>query len=204
VASLTAFISICIAMSIGVVSPGPSFVLVAKTSLSEGRAVGIGSALGMGLAGALYALLAVLGLAAALTRFPDLFTVIRFLGGAYLAYIAVGMFVHAKNPLPSSATVVTKPRSGLMQGAITQLSNPKTVVFYSSVFAALMPSQPDLWLLVALPLAMGLIETGWYVLVATFFASESAAALYEQRKTAIDRTAGAVMLLLAGKLLFFP
>jgi hypothetical protein len=91
-----------------------------------------------------------------------------------------------------------------MQGAITQLSNPKTVVFYSSVFAALMPSQPDLWLLVALPLAMGLIETGWYVLVATFFASESAAALYEQRKTAIDRTAGAVMLLLAGKLLFFP
>lgn len=203
-ASLTAFISICIAMSIGVVSPGPSFVLVAKTSLSEGRAVAIGSALGMGLAGACYALLAVLGLAAALTNFPDLFTVIRFLGGAYLAYLAVSMFIHAKRPLPSSASVVTKPRSGLMQGTITQLSNPKTVVFYSSVFAALMPAQPDLWLLIALPVALGLIETGWYVLVATFFASDSASALYSRRKAVIDRTAGVVMLLLAAKLLLIP
>ena len=161
------------------------------------------TAFGMGIAGSVYALLAVFGLATALHNVPILFNVIRFLGGGYLAYIAYSMIRHSSAPMPVGVQS-SKGSSGLMQGLITQFSNPKTVVVYASVFAALLPMHPDLWLLIALPITIGLIEVSWYLLVATLFANGSASALYERRKTAIDRTAGSVMMLLAIKLLLLP
>jgi threonine/homoserine/homoserine lactone efflux protein len=184
-------------------SPGPSFVLVAKTALSAGRRSAVMTAFGMGIAGSVFALLAVFGLATALNNVPILCTLIRFLGGGYLGFIAYSMIRHSTEPMPTSVQSA-KGRSGLVQGLITQFSNPKTVVVYASVFAALLPTKPDLWLLIALPITIGLIETGWYLLVATLFAGGSASALYERRKTAIDRIAGSVMLLLALKLLLLP
>lgn len=201
--SLSAFIAISLAMCVGAMSPGPSFVLVAKTALSAGRRSAVMTAFGMGIAGSVYALLAVFGLATALNNFPLIFTVIRFLGGGYLAYIAYSMIRHSTEPMPTNAEP-NQGQSGLVRGLITQFSNPKTVVVYASVFAALLPAKPDLWLLIALPITIGLIETGWYLLVATLFAGGSASALYERRKTTIDRIAGSVMLLLAIKLLLLP
>ena len=201
--SLYAFIAICLAMSIGAMSPGPSFVLVAKTALSDGRRVATMTAVGMGIAGGVYALLAVFGLASALGSLPIMYNLIRFLGGAYLAFIAYSMIRHSSEPLPASVHS-PKSSSGFLQGLVTQLGNPKTVVVYASVFAALMPAKPDAWLLVTLPITIGAIETGWYLLVATLFANPSASAIYAKRKTLIDRLAGVVMLLLAVKLLLLP
>lgn len=201
--SLAAYLAISSAIIVGAISPGPSFIIVAKTSLSAGRRVAQSTALGIGIAGTIYAALAAIGLATALHSYPMLFTAIKYLGGGYLAYIAVAMLRFARTPLDESAASISSEQ-GFRKGFITQLSNPKTIVVYASVFAALMPAKPQLWLLITQPLTIGLIEIVWYFLVARMFASAAAASLYARRKPLIDSLAGGVMLLLAAKLLLLP
>jgi threonine efflux protein len=99
------------------------------------------------------------------------------------------------------------PRSGIsvsrafLLGLITQLSNPKTSIVYASIFAALMPPAPPLWLLFALPPMLFCIEAGWYAVVAFVFSGSRARQIYARLKLWIDRGAGAVMGALGLKLM---
>jgi threonine/homoserine/homoserine lactone efflux protein len=84
----------------------------------------------------------------------------------------------------------------------TQLSNPKTALFYGSVFATLLPVAPPAWLLASLPPLIFLVEAGWYATVALAFSSDRPRAAYLRAKAGIDRTAGVVMGGLGLRLLF--
>jgi threonine/homoserine/homoserine lactone efflux protein len=154
----------------------------------------------MALAGSLYALVAVLGVAALLSATPLAFLIVKVIGAIYLGYIGYSMIRHAAASLGSPDGSDTK--AGLWTGLIVQLSNPKTIVVYTAVFAALMPKDPDGWLLGALPLSIGLIEGGWYTLVAAVFARPWASRRYASAKKPIDRFAGALMILLALRLVW--
>jgi threonine/homoserine/homoserine lactone efflux protein len=58
------------AILIGAVSPGPSFVLVARTAIAVSRSAGMATALGMGVGGLIFAGAALLGLHVVLTAVP--------------------------------------------------------------------------------------------------------------------------------------
>ncbi len=205
---MTAFavlLSILAAITIGAISPGPSFVLVSRISIASSRTHGLASALGMGVGGALFAALAVLGLTALLMQFEWLYLMLKLLGGAYLVYIAIRIWRGASEPLALADT--NAPTGGLsisrafLLGLITQLSNPKTSIVYASIFAALMPPAPPLWLLFALPPMLFCVEAGWYAVVAFVFSGSRARLIYVRLKLWIDRGAGAVMGALGLKLM---
>ncbi|PSH64885.1 threonine transporter [Phyllobacterium brassicacearum] len=205
---MTAFavlLSILAAISIGAISPGPSFVLVSRIAVASSRTHGLASALGMGVGGALFAALAVLGLTALLMQFEWLYLLLKLLGGAYLVYIAIRIWRGASEPLALSGSIETA--SGIsvsrafLLGLITQLSNPKTSIVYASIFAALMPPSPPLWLLLALPPMLFCVEAGWYAVVAFAFSGSRARLIYGRLKLWIDRGAGAVMGALGLKLM---
>ena len=196
-----AYLAICLAMATGAISPGPSFVVVARTSLAHGRKQGMKVALGMGLAGLAYALIAELGIGALVKSNPTIFLVFKIVGSLYLAYLGVMMLRHARETLGGNTNGV-EPASGFFQGLRTQLSNPKTVIVYASIFAALMPRSPEPWLFVALPITIGLIESAWYLVVATLFATSRASSAYAKAKAPIDMVAGSVIILLAVSLAF--
>jgi threonine/homoserine/homoserine lactone efflux protein len=197
--SWIAFFAISGAITLGAMSPGPSFIVVAQAALSKGRRVGFLTAIGIALAGALFALVAVLGVAALLSATPLAFLIVKLFGAIYLGYIGYSMIRHAATNLNSPGNSFAA-KSGLWSGLIVQLSNPKTIVVYTAVFAALMPKDPDSWLLAGLPLSVGLIEGAWYTLVAFVFARPWARSRYEGAKTVIDRVAGGLMILLAIRL----
>lgn len=194
-----AFWTISIAIAVGAMSPGPSFIFVARTAMQAGRRSGLKTALGMGLAGLLFATMAALGLAALLVAAGPVFIALSFLGAAYLAYVGVSMLIHAKSPLKVGRDANSQGQ-GVWSGFRTQVSNPKTVVVYASVFASVMPHSPEPWLLVALPFTIGIIEGVWYVVVATLFSLKQASTAYAKAKPVIDRIAGALMIALALKL----
>ncbi|GAB7548301.1 LysE family transporter [Cupriavidus sp. CuC1] len=89
----------------------------------------------------------------------------------------------------------------LLSGFATQLSNPKTAVVYASVVAALLPAQVPAPLLLALPLMVFAIETGWYAIVAIALSSAGPRAFYLRFKLWLDRAAGGVMALLGIRLI---
>jgi threonine/homoserine/homoserine lactone efflux protein len=94
-----AILSILGTLLIGAISPGPSFVLVARTAVAASRRDGLAAALGMGVGGVVFGGLALLGLSAVLTQVPWLYAGFKLLGGLYLAYLAVRLWRGAARPI---------------------------------------------------------------------------------------------------------
>jgi threonine/homoserine/homoserine lactone efflux protein len=194
---------IFLALLAGVVSPGPSFVQVARIAVSRSRADGLAAALGMGLGALVFAALALAGLQALLAALPGVYTALKVVGGLYLMWIAINIWRGARQPLQMGGDMGAAHRTVLQsfrQGLVTQLSNPKIVVVYSSVFAALLPAQFPLPAALLVLAGVLVMETGWYAVVAVVLSSSVPRAAYLRSKTVVDRTAAGAMGLLGLRL----
>ena len=92
------FVSLVIsgAILIGAISPGPTFVLVARTAVASSRKDAIFASLGIGLGGIIFSLLALAGIHVLLSNIPILYIVFKIAGGLYLLYIAYLIWSHSK------------------------------------------------------------------------------------------------------------
>lgn len=195
------------AMAVGAMSPGPSFVMVARTAVAS-RSDGLAAALGMGAGGLAFSIAALAGLQAAFLAVPGLYLAIKAFGGAYLIYLGFRIWRGARQPLAITPDTDASPRrqgrSGrtFLLGLATQVSNPKTAVVYASIFAAFLPREVPLVLALAVPAVIFCIETGWYAIVALALSSAAPRAAYLRYKTWIDRAAGGVMGLLGLRLVW--
>ncbi|MBF0305320.1 MAG: LysE family transporter [Alphaproteobacteria bacterium] len=195
-AATLALPGILAAVLLGAMSPGPSFLLVARIAIAGSRRDGLAAALGMGLGAVLFGALALFGLHAILAQVAWLRRSLEVLGGLYLLWLAVTLWRGAGHP-----ATMTAPAGGHSAGLVrsfalglaTQISNPKTAVVYGGIFAALLPADPPVWLLTSLPPAILLIEAGWYAVVAVAFSSGRPRAAYLSSKGWLDRAAGSVM-----------
>jgi threonine/homoserine/homoserine lactone efflux protein len=195
------------AIALGAMSPGPSFVMVARTAVASSRANGLAAALGMGIGGIAFAAMALFGLKTVLAAVPWLHAVLQIGGGSYLAYLGYRIWQGANSPLvmAQGAQVRQEPhqswRRSFALGLGTQLSNPKTAIFYGSIFASLLPPDIPFALAVLLPVMVFCIEAGWYGMVALLLSAAAPRAAYLRYKGWIDRVAGGVMALLGIRLL---
>jgi threonine/homoserine/homoserine lactone efflux protein len=195
--------SILGALTVGVVSPGPSFLMIARISVARSRRDGLAASVGMGIGGVIFAVLALLGLRTLILAVPTVYLALRIAGAIYLIYLGIRIWRSATTLLADTAVTKTQStlRGSFVRGLLTQLSNPKTAVVYGSIFAALLPANlPKLGVLL-LPCLVFTIETGWYAVVAYTLSSASPRNVYLRAKTTLDRIAGGVMGLLGVKLL---
>ena len=199
---LTALLGIVAALSIGVVSPGPSFVMVARVAAGASRARGLATALGMGAGGMLFGAAALLGLQGIFNAVPGLYIGLKVLGGLYLCYLGWRVWRSAADTIAVDAGTTTSGKAvgSFWLGLTTQLSNPKTAIVYASVFAAFLPQHYSPAFAAALLLAVFVVETGWYALVAFVLSSPLPQRAYLACKRWVDRTAGVVMVGLGLKL----
>jgi threonine/homoserine/homoserine lactone efflux protein len=197
-----AILAIAAAIAIGAASPGPSFVMVVRTAVAKSRADGLAAALGMGVGGVIFCALALFGMRAVFAQAEWLYIAFKLAGGCYLVYLAWRIWRSADQPLAQENASIVEGRAfrSFLLGLGTQLSNPKTLVFYGSVFA-LLPADLPIWGDLVLPPIIMTIETGWYTLVALAFSLPQPRAAYLRWKGKIDRLAGAVMAALGLKLI---
>ena len=134
---------------LAVISPGPSFLITARTSAAQSRADGIKVALGLGAGTVVWSSAALLGLNAVFHAVPALFVGMKIAGALFLLYIAWMIFTHAADPLKIEGAGARLPNP-FLKGFLTQISNPKVAVFFGSVFIAMLPSQVPLWMTVTL------------------------------------------------------
>jgi threonine/homoserine/homoserine lactone efflux protein len=197
-----AVLAIAAAIAIGAASPGPSFVMVVRTAVAKSRTHGLAAALGMGVGGVIFCALALFGMRAVFAQAEWLYVAFKLAGGCYLIYLAWRIWRSADQPLSQEGAAIVEGRAfrSFLLGLGTQLSNPKTLVFYGSVFA-LLPADLPIWGDLVLPPIIMAIETGWYTLVALAFSLPQPRAAYLRWKSKIDRLAGAVMAALGLKLI---
>lgn len=198
-----AFLGILAALAMGAASPGPSFVLVARTAVARSRADGVAAAVGMGAGGVMFAALALGGLYALLGTVGWLYLGLKMLGGGYLLLLAWRLWRGAGDPMAVRLDGAGEPPRfwrSLGLGLATQISNPKTALVYGGIFAALLPVEPPGWIMAALPPAVFVIEAGWYTLVAVMFSAPAPRAAYLRGKGWFDRAAAAALGLLGARL----
>lgn len=188
------------ALTLGAMSPGPSFVFVARTAVAVSRRQALAVALGMGLGAVLFAVLVMLGWQALLTEVPQLYAALKLAGGAYLVWQAIaiwrsarGTVAIAENPAAPAGVAARSWAGWMVRGFLTQVSNPKTAVVYGGVFAALLPRSLPAGILVALPVGVFVIEAGWYAIVALALSAAGPRRAYLRGKYTVDRLAGLVL-----------
>lgn len=202
--NLTAIIGISTALAMGAASPGPSFVMVARTAASSTSANGLCAALGMGIGGLTFAIASLLGLHGLFLAVPSLYWIFKVVGGLYLAYLGVRIFRGANEGLvadvPEQELGSAAPMRFVVLGFGTQLSNPKTAIVYASVFAAFLPANATLAFNLTVASLVFFVEAGWYSLVAVVLSSTGPRTAYLRLKAWVDRVAGGIMVALGLKL----
>lgn len=145
-------------------TPGADVAFAAASGMSGGPRTGIAAAFGVALGGLTHLAFAVLGLTAALMALPHAYDVIRYIGAAYLAYLAFKAWT-----APALATQDTGENSlysAIKRGFLTNLLNPKVALFILALlpqFTA--PGAGPIWQQM---LILGLIfnTTGFLITVA--------------------------------------
>ena len=188
-----------------VVSPGPNFIIVTQASIRSTRRSGLVSASGVALASASWAVAALSGVSVLFETAAWLYATLKLLGGAYLVYLGVQSWRHAKEPLVINVTEPVKNDSSWHSfriGFMTNLTNPKAVVFFGSIFAALLTPSLPLWVRA---MAVGVVffnALWWYSLVAVMFSVVKVQRAYARAKRHIDRVVGGFLALLGFRLMF--
>jgi len=124
------------------VTPGPDTAYIVGRSVSQGRAAGLLSALGVSAGCCVHVLAVAFGLTALLAASTVAFTVIKVVGAAYLIYLGGRMLLAPpeRDDAPdqqAEASAIKRPRplkSLFMQGFLTNVLNPKVVLFFLSFF----------------------------------------------------------------------
>ncbi len=187
---------------LAVASPGPAFVATLRVAVSDSRRASVMHAVGLALAAYTWAVAAMAGMQALLAQAVWLYRIVEFGGGLYLVYIGIQGWRHAGAPMPVASFEATglSALQALRRGYALNIANPKVIVFFASIFAAMLPPVMPLWFKLLVLIIVGIDEGLWYTLLALAFSTKPAQATYRRAKGSIDRTAGSVMLLFGGKL----
>ena len=127
-ATLTMFL---VASLMLVVTPGPAVMYVVARGLHQGRPAGLVSALGIEVGTLVHVLLATLGVSALLVSSGLAFTLVKYLGAAYLICLAVRTFQHREQVAQVEGGTSTRSLGRLFaHGVAVEILNPKTALFF--------------------------------------------------------------------------
>lgn len=138
--SILGFLPYAIALSIAAAIPGPGIAAAVGKALGSGFRPAFWFVGGLVLGDLTYLSFAVLGLSAIASTFSGFFTVVKFAGAAYLAWLAWSFWRAGIDPAKMDATTGKSLWSSFAGGYSVTMSNPKTIIFYM----ALLPSVVDL------------------------------------------------------------
>lgn len=177
--------------------PGLDFALIVRATLLGGRRRGWWTATGIGLASAVQGLAVALGLGAAIVRFHPIFLAIRWAGVAYLAWLgftALRTALRGDYPDPALPPAPGSAWTGLRQGMVCNLTNPKILVFFLALLPQFVGPQDSLLTWVAHAWLLPLVGTAWLFAVATFLAAIRRLVLRRQVRRTADAITGVVLL----------
>lgn len=152
--------------------PGPDMALVLQTSIGRGVRSGFAAAGGLGLARATHVTLSACGVAALLRNAPWLYDVVRYGGAVYLAWVGIQIFRSPVFALPdgkgavdttraaknAAASGESRPlRAAFVKGLLTNLLNPKALLFCSVLLPQFVRPQAG-------PVALQMVELGLVLL----------------------------------------
>lgn len=179
------------------ISPGADFVMVTRNSIFYGRKAGLYSALGISLAIWVHVAYSIAGLALIISNSLILFSLIKYLGASYLIYIGYKTFTSKSLPEAKKKDIEKYLSSfkAFKIGFITNVLNPKTTIFFLSIFTQLVNIDTPIYIQLTYGLIICLAHLFWFVLVSYFFSHPLLLDKFNMYKNIIEKVVGSVLIL---------
>ncbi|WP_295628123.1 LysE family translocator [uncultured Corynebacterium sp.] len=159
---------------VGMTSPGPDIFLILRMA-TRSRRHALAAVAGIVTGVTVWVTLTVVGVAAVLATRPTLMGAIQLLGGAYLSYMGARMLlgalagireVRAGGAAPVGAAALGSLGSAYRRGLLTNLSNPKIVLFFAAVLSQFMPVGAPMWVQLVYIAALVFSSLLWFGFIA--------------------------------------
>ena len=199
------FGTVALAHALAVASPGPDFAMVVRQSLAFGRPAGLWTAAGIGSGIFFHVAYGLFGLNWLTQRYPQSLFFLGVAGALFLLWMG-SQAVRAQPAPEAAAEELPPPQPGDYAkffgiGVLTNVLNPKAVLFFVALFTAVVTGPVSTVLKVALGAWIPFATFGWFAFVALMLGNPAARRRLRGFAHWIDRAMGAVLLLLGAGML---
>lgn len=178
-------------------APGPDFFFVSRTALPGRLRHLIESASGVSIGILIWATLTLLGLNLLFEQLPYTKWVIMTVGALYLFKLAVDIYRSARHPFDEIAASGEQLQHVLMKGILTNLANPKAVIYFTSIFSSIPGIENSKGLLAQILILIMVESLVWFFLIGKLFTLASIRRYYSQNRYWVDYFSAAVFALFA-------
>jgi threonine/homoserine/homoserine lactone efflux protein len=194
------FLMVAGAHLLAVMSPGPDFALICRNSLAYSRRAGVLAAGGLGLGILVHVAYCIFGVRELMAVSHVILRSLQYAGAAYLVYIGVRSLL-ARRPAAAHDEAMIRampPGHAVRTGFITNVTNPKAMLFFMALFAMISPQTPRM-IQMLYGLEMSIATFAWFAFVATVLSAPPIRRRFLGMSVWIERAMGVVLIVLGVK-----
>lgn len=198
----SSLISLALLYLAALIIPGPNLLLLTHTAASSSRRAALGVAFGIATGTFMWVAVAVFGVQKIFDAAPALQTGLRAVGGLYLLYLGFSLFrsmwvdrraVSDASEAPVNPEGEAGQRTYFRKGLLTNLTNPKSLAFWTSVAVVSLDPNAALVTRISAVMMVGLMGLVWHIGLACLFSTPPARRAYMRAKPVLSLITGAVM-----------
>ena len=195
--------TICLLHFVAQLSPGPDILLIAKSAASTTRQNALKVIAGISAGIVVWVVLTLAGFTVLIDQFPWIQQALMLLGGMFLAKMGWAMLkggVHSfknRHQTDDDTNGQMQAKNYFMLGLWTNLSNPKTLIYFSSVFSLALSSSASDYLKAQLAVIIPLQTFVTFALLMLLISQPKIKTLYQRSVSYIDMISGGLFLLFA-------
>ncbi|MGL5004537.1 MAG: LysE family transporter [Casimicrobium sp.] len=196
----TALATVMVLHWVVLVTPGANVLLISQLAASGHKRGAFYASLGVCTVTFVWAALAILGLSAVFSAVPKLRIAVQIAGGAYLIYVATRLWRAGQSGGSKDARKLAAwPAYRL--GFLTNITNPKSALFFASVFATALPHDANATVLIVATALVVINALIWHLFLALAFSHPRVQAGYAKQRTWLNRIAAAIVGAMGSRLL---
>ncbi|WP_216938063.1 MULTISPECIES: LysE family transporter [unclassified Acinetobacter] len=195
--------TICLLHFVAQLSPGPDILLIAKSAASTTRQNALKIIAGISAGIVLWVVLTLAGFTVLIDQFPWIQQVLMLFGGMFLAKMGWAMLkggLHSfknRDQADDDVNGQMQAKNYFMLGLWTNLSNPKTLIYFSSVFSLALSSSASDYLKAQLAVIIPLQTFVTFALLMLLISQPKIKTLYQRSGSYIDMISGGLFLIFA-------
>jgi len=200
------YLTIMLAFGVGAVSPGPDFAMVLRQSIAHGRGAAMFTSAGIASAILVHGTYTILGVGLVVSQSLLLFSVLKYVGAAYLIWLGVSAIRAAAPEAPKDIEAPARremtPLKAYSIGFLTNLLNPKAVLFFLALFTTLVSASTSIGAQGFYVASMAAMLCAWFILVSVFFTTARVRTAFYRLGQWFNRIIGAALIFLAIRVAF--
>lgn len=200
------YLSLMFAFGIGAVAPGPDFAMVLRQSIAHGRGAALFTSAGIASAIFVHGTYTILGVGLVVSQSLLLFSFLKYAGVAYLLWLGVSALRAPAPKAPNDIDAPTRqsmgPAKAFSIGFLTNLLNPKAVLFFLALFTSLVSASTSVGAKSFYVASMAVLLCSWFMLVSVFFTTKPVRSAFYRMGQWFNRATGAALIFLAIRVAF--